>query len=98
MALPGIQQDFGGFDPKFLGVTIKIASGENWQSVKSQMEGRDPETEFILAHPPRKAFELLSLATVLSHEFRHFHDFLVSPFGAEIFRSRIMALVNAQQF
>lgn len=103
--LAGIQQDFGGFDPKFLGVTLRFSaqSPESWELYRQLSVAADDPAQLVamgneaLKLPEAKAFEVFSLGTVLFHETRHFHDFLLSPYGNRLFRLRLMAAANGTQ-
>jgi hypothetical protein len=99
MTLPaGIQRDFGGFDPKFLGITLRVGSERATRLILTDPEARDSvRADQLLAEPEDQAFETLSLLTAFAHEHRHFHDFLLAPFGLLVFRRRVSALVNAMQ-
>ena len=91
MALPGIQQEYGGFDPRYLGVTLRFGNSRTWDLWNSD-GALHPSV--VLAKPRDEAFESMSLATVVTHETRHFHDFLLTPYGNLLFRYRLMALLN----
>jgi hypothetical protein len=92
----GIQRDFGGFDPKFLGITLRIANERARELILGGSGARESiQVDEILRQPEEEAFETLSLLTTSSHEHRHFHDFLLAPFGGLVFRRRVTALLNA---
>src|SRR5262249_2557601 len=42
-------------------------------------------------------FALMAEMTVLEHELRHFHDFLLSPYGQMLFRWKLQAWFNGFQ-
>lgn len=89
----GVQTDFGRFDPKFLGVTLRIGS----QRASDVLFGEDPSAAELEAQPEDLAFEAIAMKTAFVHEKRHFHDFLLSPFGAFAARRRFVAFMNAAQ-
>src|SRR6185436_20958930 len=88
----GIQMDFGGFDPSFIGITRYFGNPRVWQFNQEFTRSQNPVS--VLSIPHEQAFEALATVSVLSHEIRHFHDFLLSPYQANLFRLRIQSLVN----
>lgn len=95
MGLPlGMQPDFGRFDPKFLGVTLKVGSQRAHEVLR---EAKDVTPAQVESAPEDQAFETLALLTALVHETRHFHDFLLAPFGGLVARQRFTAFLNAKQ-
>lgn len=100
----GLQNDFGGFDPKFSGVSMKFQEAEAYKLFwKINGMDRDPETvvkignEALESNDSNTAFTTFSIGTTLLHELRHFHDSLLTPFGNHIFRLRLNATVNGLQ-
>ncbi len=92
----GIQLDFGGFDPTFIGATIRLSSRSSWNALEQFR--RNPENVPPVSHlSDEERFEALSITSVLSHEVRHFHDFFIAPYHAQIFLRRIRALANVLQ-
>ncbi len=89
-----IQQDYGGFDLKFMGATIMFRSARTWELFMSTTPLHKSR---MLQQAPDRAFEALSMATVLDHEVRHFHDFLLSPYSNHVFRFRLQALIHGIQ-
>ena len=87
-----VQTDFGSYDPTFLGVTLRFSSESAWRAFVEFTTSPSPPS--IADLPPAERFEALASTTVLSHELRHFHDFLLSSYGARLFSLRIQALVN----
>lgn len=91
----GIQLDYGGFDPAFIGITLRFSNARAWQTFDAS---RKADAVLQLAElTPDEGFEAISTTSVISHEVRHFHDFLLTPYSARIFKLRIQALVNAHQ-
>src|ERR1043166_2489717 len=87
-----MQRDFGGFDPSFVGVTLRFENEDAWR--RYQAQNASPTPLSVKGLPPESRFEALSLASVVSHEVRHFHDFLISPYSARVFSLRLKALIN----
>jgi hypothetical protein len=46
---------------------------------------------------PHDRFNCFSIVSIMAHEIRHYHDFLISPHSARIFRLRILILLNVLQ-
>lgn len=90
-----VQLDFGGFDPSFLGVTLRFCNERAWRTY--QESSQSPRPLPITSGDPDERFETLSLTSVISHECRHFHDFFLTPYSANVFRLRIQALLNLLQ-
>ena len=94
-----IQDDYGGFDLTFIGVTLRFWP-KSWDLFqKVSVLDREPAEvvrlgNAALAGDPNEAFEVFSTGTVMLHELRHFHDFILSPFGNQILRLRMAAAVN----
>lgn len=78
-----IQLDFGGFDPSFVGVTIRFGNERIWRIYQAFRASPDPLP--VSSLPRDERFEALSAISVLSHEVRHFHDFLLTPYSARVF-------------
>jgi hypothetical protein len=85
-----LQADYGGFNPRFLGVSLFYDSPDNFNAVAKYLTG-DADAE--------GAGDLHSiiLRSVGDHEARHYSDFLISPYSFAVFRLRLMALVNGVQ-
>jgi hypothetical protein len=90
-----VQRDFGGFDPTFFGATIRLSWASDWELFWGLRRGDTLKLEPQLSDDER--FEKLGIASVVAHEVRHFHDFLITPCGAHIFRLRIFAALNTLQ-
>jgi hypothetical protein len=86
-----IQADFGGFNPRFVGISLKLNSYEAFQILYDFLTSEAP--------PSGEPSSLQEIATksVLDHEIRHYHDFLISPYSSQLFRMRLQALVNGVQ-
>ncbi|MFQ5962762.1 MAG: hypothetical protein ACE5KZ_00580 [Candidatus Scalinduaceae bacterium] len=94
MIINSIQADYGGFNPKYVGVVIRVADQNscNWLD----RAGSITENE-ILSLSPVQAFDALSMVSVCSHEVRHFHDFLIAPYSQMLWRLRMVILFNGVQ-
>ncbi|MEU8265803.1 hypothetical protein AB0B89_01445 [Sphaerisporangium sp. NPDC049002] len=87
---------FGDFDPRFPGIALTVGSAERWDQLRRYALGVEvPERLSELDDP---AFlDAVSSTTVLPHEVRHFHDFLLSPAGARHMRTRVVLGLNLIQ-
>ncbi len=90
MSAPAVQQDFGGFNPRFPGVTIRLASMEAVNLFAQSTTGRANNV-------PHDSLNQIAIASVLDHEVRHYHDSLVSPYSNAVFRLRFAAVLNGMQ-
>lgn len=93
--------EVGEFSPRSLGVTVHLPlslgdlfphfgafllSGESGEARYQYLaELLEKETD------PRTRFLILSYATFLLHELKHFHDFLASPYGATLMAENMLA-------
>jgi hypothetical protein len=91
----GVQVDFGGFDPRFLGITIRFETLDTWERFKTAADSHN--ANWLATLPDAEAFQLMAESTVLEHETRHFHDFLLSPYSQLIFRAKLQATVDGLQ-
>jgi hypothetical protein len=88
---------FGEFDGRFLGISLTVDSRERRDNLQRYAfgpgipGGLGPET------PEREFIESLSCLTVVQHEARHFHDFLISAFGSHVMRTRLVLALNLSQ-
>ena len=87
MSASFVQEDFGGFNPRFPGVTIKFASSNAFDEFQNFILNSSVPND-------RPDLGVVAVRSVLDHEIRHYHDFLISPYGAMIFRLHLQALVN----
>jgi hypothetical protein len=81
-----LQADYGGFNPRFLGVSIFYDSPESYNAAVQYMTEATPASLGGLHE--------IALRSVGDHEGRHYIDFLLSPYSTAIFRLRLQALVN----
>jgi hypothetical protein len=91
----GAQPDLGGFDPRFFGLTIRFSSSEQWERFCAKTYAFNASQ--LAAMPVDEAFAFMAEMTVLQHELRHFHDFLLSPYGQMLFRWKLQAYLNGFQ-
>jgi hypothetical protein len=92
------QQNFGGFDARFLGITLYVGSDSAAKTLLALAAGEDAR-RFVdgVDLDSEEGFGALSLISVFAHELRHYHDFLLSPWGSRILRARLEALINIEQ-
>jgi hypothetical protein len=86
---------FGSFDPAFLGPTLRFSDPWVWKRFEDFLVHDELEPLEGLTH--RQRFVALSIQSVLSHEVRHFHDFLLSPYYAHIFSYRLKSALNVHE-
>src|SRR5215471_18847894 len=97
MPMDAVQQDFGGFNPAFLGVSIAVGSRRTLELIIEDVNDRSMTASELmqLSHPD--AFAAAATLTVLAHEIRHFHDYLISPVGSFTYWNRLFASIAASQ-
>ncbi|MGF6792804.1 hypothetical protein [Paraburkholderia sp. 35.1] len=95
MTLPFLQADYGAFDTKFLGVCLRFHSDapDSFEKLLALVTG-EPSAHANFDH---ESLHDLAVASVLDHEFRHLHDFVLSTHGNKIFRLRLAAFFNGMQ-
>ncbi|MET8154911.1 hypothetical protein ABZT47_00980 [Sphaerisporangium sp. NPDC005289] len=87
---------FGDFDPRFPGIALTAGSAERWDRLRRYALG--PDVPERLSELDDRAFlDAVASTSVLSHEMRHFHDFLLSPAGARHMRTRVVLGLNVIQ-
>ena len=86
-----IQADFGGFNPRFMGVSVKLDSPEALQIWYDSLTG-----ETSSGDKPSSLLEI-AIKSVLAHEICHYHDFLISPYSSHLLRLRFQGLSNGLQ-
>ncbi|MHC8334156.1 hypothetical protein [Pseudomonas sp. LB3P25] len=84
MILP---EDYGGFAPRFFGVTIRLHSERDFAYLDDYISGRLHDAE-------DRSLKVISLKSVMQHEVRHYHDFLISPYGSFVFRAKLQAAIH----
>ncbi|MGH8762509.1 MAG: hypothetical protein ACREUR_04675 [Nitrosospira sp.] len=82
------QDDFGGFNPRFAGVTIRIASQAAYDEFVSFL------TTSPLPGDREEPLGPILMRSVMEHEIRHYHDFLLGSYNGILFRTRLQALLN----
>lgn len=89
------QTDFGGFDPSFIGISVRFPNDKSWTKFYNSI------SKGLLINwqdmDDADKFETIAITTILPHEVKHFHDFLISGHGARLFRFKVMWLINAWQ-
>jgi hypothetical protein len=92
-----MQDKYGAFDGRFLG--IDLVAGEPGQAATlpwlalTNLDRRD-SLDAVRRLDPDDPLPGLLRMTSLAHELRHFHDFLLSPMGSLVVRSRYLAAAN----
>jgi len=87
------QWDFGGFNPRFLGVSLRFGSPATYKVFRQYLESDEVST----ALGQEASRVEIAIRSVLDHEIRHYHDSLISPYGAIAFRHRLEAMVDGMQ-
>ncbi|MBI5716376.1 MAG: hypothetical protein HZC37_01660 [Burkholderiales bacterium] len=85
---------FGAFNPRFHGVSLFVTA-ERMGRIAGYEAVADPSS--WAARSDALSLEEISTISVLDHERRHFHDFLVSPFGAVMMGMRMQASLAGLQ-
>jgi hypothetical protein len=85
-----LQADYGGFNPRFLGISLFYDSPDSYNAVASYLTSDADIDRSADLHS-------IILRSVGDHEARHYTDFLISPYSFAVFRLRLMALVNGVQ-
>jgi hypothetical protein len=96
--------DFGEFSPRSLGVTLNLPEdlGPHLLNMASFLLADDPEEIRYLFlrdllrnnHDPSTQFMIVSCGSALSHELKHFHDYLSSPFGCLVIREHLLLILQ----
>ena len=96
--LETIRQPYGSFDGRFpTGIILNVQSGEQWDILIGRKVLNQAEIETFAQSDSPHLFSLVSLATTLDHEMRHFHDFILSPLGSSILTARLSIAMNSLQ-
>jgi len=90
-----VRIEVGGFDPVFLGATLRFSDTLSWARYRELLANANPMPLENLDAGQR--FVALGVQSALSHEVRHFHDFLLSPYQARIFSYRLKAALNVKE-
>lgn len=85
----------GSFNPKFYGVTLVHAHPSDLAHLAAYNEADDLGAWIESA--ASFDIDLVGRLSTIDHEVRHFHDFLLSPFGLNTMGLRIQATVNGLQ-
>lgn len=98
-----IQPDYGGFNSRFLGIQLRFHAlhpevfGDFITFISSKPDHVVAQGNAALQSSFERAFHVFSLGSVLEHEMRHFHDFLLSPLSQSIYRLRVAAIFHGIQ-
>ena len=90
-----LRNDYGGFNPRFIGLTFLFDSPDDYNFVASSLT-EVPESE-VDRRAAMSDLHRIALMSVGDHQNRHYVDFLLSPYSMAIFRMRIQALINGLQ-
>lgn len=82
------RDDFGGFSPLFAGVTIRIASQAAYDEFVSFLTSR------TLPGDKKEPLSPILMRSVIEHESRHYHDFLLGSYNGMLFRARLQGILN----
>lgn len=86
---------FGSFDPGFYGVRATLWSRDDIATLSRYVEQDDVHA---WAHgETATGLDRLGPLSAVDHEIRHFHDALLSPWGANIMGLRMQVLLNGAQ-
>lgn len=86
---------FGEFDPRFLGVSLIAPSESRLRLIYQYTLGPETITDRDAARLDDEQFlEQVSSITLLTHEFRHFHDHIISPYGSRVMHARCTLAFN----
>jgi hypothetical protein len=90
-----MSRTFGEFDPRFLGVSLAVSSAKRADFPCNYALGPETMTDSDASGLDDDEFiEQISWITVLPHEFRHFHDHIVSPYGSRAMHARCVLAFN----
>lgn len=93
-AQDGLRTDYGGFNPRFVGLTFLFDSPDDYNFVYCYLTDTPvPEG----CGETMSDLHRISLLSVVDHETRHYIDFLLSPYSMTIYSMRIQALINGIQ-
>jgi hypothetical protein len=86
--------EFGGFSTNSLSIDLHLRKFVHWQHFHNLWDHHAGANQ-VTETDSEKRFELFCVGTLLEHELRHFHDFLLSPTAASTFRARLVLLMNS---
>lgn len=89
-----LRSDYGGFNPRFIGLSYLFDSADDYNMVHEYMTESEQLSKTGNADATLHRIALLS---VVDHENRHYVDFLLSPYSMMVFRMRLQGLINAIQ-
>lgn len=98
-----VQPDYGGFNARFLGVQLRFhashpdAFGEFMTVLTAAPERVLALGNSALKASNARAFHVFALGSVLAHELRHYHDFLLSPLSQAVYRWRVAGIFHGIQ-
>lgn len=81
-----LQDDYGGFSPRFPGVTVRLHDRAAFDTLDRFIRDDLPPADGA-------DFNAIAIRSVLDHEIRHYHDFLLSSYGSTLYRSKLQAVI-----
>ncbi|GJH28955.1 hypothetical protein [Caballeronia novacaledonica] len=84
---------FGVFNPRFYGVSLHLSDPDRLNLQGRYVDASDDLSDWE-GRNAEPSLHDVSVLSAIDHEIRHFHDFLVSPFGTVTMTSRLQASVN----
>jgi hypothetical protein len=86
---------FGAFNPRFYGVSMFLTDADRRDTLNRYFE--HPDSFPVRANDGSPSLGEISAISAIDHELRHFHDFLLSPFGTIMMGLRMQATINGFQ-
>jgi hypothetical protein len=86
---------FGSFNPRFYGVSVFLSDHGRLDAMHRYVATEDVGKYATNSVPA--SFDEISTLSVIDHETRHFHDFLISPLGTSMMGLRMQASINGIQ-
>lgn len=90
-----MSNSFGEFDPRFLGISLAVTTRKRWDLLSKYAFGPETLSKSKAARLHDDDFlEHVSCLTVLAHEIRHFHDYVLSIHGSRMTQARCALAFN----
>ena len=89
-----MQKDFGGFDLRYAGVTLKIEELDQDMAIMADYILSDRQLFPPEIHVDNITPEHALVRTVQHHECCHFFDYFLTPWGSELLRCRQYILAD----
>ncbi len=88
--------DYGGFNPRFIGLNFLFDSPGDYNFVFSYLTDTPVPPESPMSSS-MSDLHRIALLSVSDHEHRHYIDFLLSSYSMSLFRMRMQAVINGLQ-